>query len=159
MHRSDITLSSNILALASQEIILTTSWIKSAQIPLAFYLHAVRICPYSSKQNLAASWMNSSLHQEDSYSGIKNTWHGYHCYPLSQPWQTSLITLCPVNPDVASKSFPTQLCSRQPLSIIYFNSSWNLLAISALITLAGTLLFLWLVPRTMESRSMTSFFL
>jgi hypothetical protein len=56
---------------------------------------------------------------EDSYSGIKTMWHGYHCYLLLQLWQTSLITLCPVNPNMASKSFPTQLFQADPINHLF----------------------------------------
>lgn len=54
-----------------------------------------------------------------SYSGIRNVWQDCHHQLLSQPGQTSLITFCPVNPDVALKSFPTQLSQAAPINHLF----------------------------------------
>lgn len=112
------TLFSNLLARASLKIILAWSRIKSAQIVFASYLHAVGLCcnllPTIWKPR---GWM--VLFIRGSYSGITNVWHGCHHQLLSQPEQTSLITFCPVNPDVASKSFPTQLSYATPIHHLF----------------------------------------
>lgn len=130
---------------------------KISKTALASYLHAVRKCLIFQLQsgNLMDEQFYSS---EDSYSGIKNTWHGYHHHHiLSQPWQTSLITLCPVNPDVASKSFPTQLCSRQAYQSFISTQVGNYYTICS--DYSGWNIIIPLTGSQTELRSMTTFFL
>ena len=79
-------------------------------------------------------------------------------YPLTT-WQTSLITLCPVNPDVASKiPSNTAVLQADPINHLFQRklkpishicsdySGWNII-----IPLTGS--------QTTELRSMTTFFL